>query len=264
MIVVLASPRLKAAGVVHGFSTRSGGVSLGPHAALNLGLAVGDLPDAVGENHRRLARAVGYDVERLFQTSQVHGAGVYTPQWDDQTKDVQACEADALVARTPGIAVGVRVADCVPVLLADRVTGHVAAVHAGWRGIVRGVVRAGLSALGATDSKSVAAAIGPAIGPCCFEVDDEVAAELGAAAGDGIVLRQGNHRPHVDLWRAVEHQLHTLGVADVDTLGRCTVCDPVSFYSFRRDGAVTGRMLGVIAVRASASKSGAVGRLSAS
>jgi YfiH family protein len=248
-IVVLRAPRLLAEGFVHGFSTRHGGVSVGPYASLNLGYTVGDEPDAVTENHRRHATAVGYARERLFETCQVHGAEVYIPQADDRPADARAREADALVARNPDMAVGVRVADCVPVLLGDRATGHVAAVHAGWRGLVRGVLRAAVRALGARDIESVVAAVGPSIGPCCFEVGDEVAAELAETSGDGIVLRRGDHRPHVDLWRGVEHQLRGVGITAIDTLGRCTVCDHASFYSFRRDGAKSGRMLGVIAAR---------------
>ncbi len=245
----LRAPRLAAAGFVHGFSTRSGGVSAGPFATQNLGAAVGDDPHAVAENHRRIAAAVGYDPGKLYQASQVHGAAVAVPGAGEDPAEVLSREADALVARSPGVAVGVRVADCVPVLLADTATGHVAAVHAGWRGIVRGVIRAALRTLGPREPGAVLAAIGPSIGPCCFEVGDEVAGELGECAGDGIVLRRGGARPHVDLWRAVEHQLRGLGVGTVDTLGRCTACETARFYSFRRDGARSGRMLGVIVAR---------------
>jgi len=245
----LRSPRLEAAGFRHGFSTRRGGASGGAFASLNLGRSVGDEAAHVDENHRRLADAVGYAPERLFVVSQVHGNAVVSVRGDDRPEEVRARSADALVAGEAGSAVGVRTADCVPVLLANPRAGTVAAVHAGWRGVVAGVVREAIAAMGEADGSELLAAVGPSIGPCCFEVGDEVAAALGQAAGDGIVLRRGNEKPHVDLWRAVEHQLRAAGVAAVDMLGACTLCDPGRFFSYRRDGKASGRMLSVIVAR---------------
>ncbi len=108
-------------------------------------------------------------------------------------------------------------------------------------------------ALGASP-KNIVAAIGPSIGPCCFEVGDEVAIALASAAGDGIVLRKGLSNPHVDLWRAIEHQLRAAGVSVIDTLGRCTACETELFFSYRRDGQRSGRMLSSIAAQAATSR----------
>jgi YfiH family protein len=246
---ILRAERLTAAGFAHGFSTRIGGASEGPYASLNLGRSVGDDPTAVAENHRRLAAAVGYTTERLFDASQVHGSAVVTLRGDDQTDEVGTRRADALVASEKGAAVGVRTADCVPVLVAEPATGRVAAIHAGWRGVVAGVVREALDALTPRDRGQLVAAIGPSIGPCCFEVDGDVATVLAEAGGDGIVLRRDGDKPHVDLWRAIEHQLRRAGVTTIDTLGRCTMCEGEYFFSFRRDGAQSGRMLSVIVAR---------------
>ena len=116
-VVVLRSPRLVAAGVRHGFSTRVGGVSVDPFASMNLARAVGDDLDAVAENHRRFAAAVGYAADRLHESSQVHGAAVVSVRGPDVLA-TRTLSADALVATEPGDAVAVRVADCVPVLLA--------------------------------------------------------------------------------------------------------------------------------------------------
>jgi hypothetical protein len=242
---ILRSERLAKQGFRHGFSTRLGGASEGPYASLNFGRSVGDEPARVQQNHARLAAAVGYDPSQLFDASQVHGASVVTLRGSERPESVRAEQADALVARAPGFAVGVRTADCVPVLLGDRRSGAVAAVHAGWRGVVAGVVREALAAMEA-EPEEVVAAIGPSIGPCCFEVGDDVAARLAAAAGDGIVIRRAHEKPHVDLWRAVEHQLRHAGVRTIDTLGACTVCESERFFSYRRDGARSGRMLSVI------------------
>lgn len=244
---LLRAPALTARGFAHGFTTRVGGVSDGPFASLNLGGAVGDDPALVRENHRRLARSLGY--ERLHQTHQVHGGAVHVPAPDAAPADTFRVEADALVATAPGMAVAIRVADCVPVLLADPATGRVAAAHAGWRGVVTGVVGAALDALDPSDPGAVIAAIGPSIGPCCFEVGEEVAAEIAARTAPDVVLPRTGEKPRVDLWRAVEGQLRARGVTAVTTLGRCTVCEPGAFFSFRRDGARSGRMVGVIVAR---------------
>lgn len=245
-IPILRSERLAAAGFPHGFSTRAGGVSDGPFASLNLSRSVGDDPSRVEENHRRLACTVGYQPDRLFTVHQVHGATVVTLHGSEQPEEVRSRHADALVTREPGFALGVRVADCVPVLLADRHTGAVAAIHAGWRGVVAGVVRETVRSLAPQDPSHLIAAIGPSIGPCCFEVGEDVAVTLAHAAGDGIVIRRPYDRPHVDLWRAVEHQLRSAGVPTIDTLGECTVCNSQRFFSYRRDGVHSGRMLAVI------------------
>ena len=245
---IVRAPRLRDAGFVHGFSTRNGGTSEGEFATLNLGRSVGDSIEHVLENHKRLASAVGYAPEKLFERSQVHGAAVYEVREGDDPSKVREGQSDALVARVKGYAVGVRVADCVPVLLADTKTGAVAAAHAGWRGVVANVVGAALESL-RSDPANVIAAIGPSIGPCCFEVGDEVASQLAEAAGDGLVLRRAPQKPHVDLWRAVEMQLYRAGVRTIDTLGLCTMCDREQWFSFRRDGAKSGRMLGVIVAR---------------
>ena len=244
---LLRASALSARGFAHGFTTRVGGVSDGPFASLNLGGAVGDDPALVRENHRRLARSLGY--ERLHQTHQVHGGAVHVPAPDAAPADTFRVEADALVATAPGMAVAIRVADCVPVLLADPTTGRVAAAHAGWRGVVTGVVGAALDALDPSDPGAVIAAIGPSIGPCCFEVGEEVAAEIAARTAPDVVLPRTGEKPRVDLWRAVEGQLRARGVTAVTTLGRCTVCEPGAFFSFRRDGARSGRMVGVIVAR---------------
>lgn len=246
---LLRARSLSPLGFAHAFSTRAGGVSTGPFASLNLGTAVGDDPAHVLENHRRLADAVGYDPERLHQCAQVHGGVAHAPAPEAPPADTLRVEADALVARAPGVAVAIRVADCVPVLLADPATGHVAAAHAGWRGVVAGVVGAALDALGSRDPGALVAVIGPSIGPCCFEVGDAVAAEIAAATDASVVARRAGDKPRVDLWRAVEAQLRGRGVTRVEAVGRCTACDPAGFFSYRRDGGRSGRMVGVIVAK---------------
>ncbi|MBX3250584.1 MAG: laccase domain-containing protein [Myxococcales bacterium] len=245
---LLQSARLSRHGFAHGFSTRGGGVSAAPFDAANLARNVGDAPEAVVENHRRLAAAVGY--ERLFELSQVHGAHVRVVGAGESPEALRGEEGDALVLRAhaAGDAVGVRVADCIPLLLADPISGDVAAVHAGWRGVEARIAEAALVALGAPPER-VVAAIGPHIRLGQFEVGPEVADALEAVAHGAACVDRAGPRPHVDLASILVAQLRALGVREIDDVGGCTYAERARFFSFRRDGAVSGRQMGVIAAR---------------
>lgn len=230
------------ADLVHGFSTRLGGVSVGRYATLNLGGKWGDDPAAVVENRRRLADAAGFAIDGLRIARQVHGRAIADA--DGRSADaVLAIEADAVIASTPGATVGVLTADCVPILLADG-TGRVAAIHAGWRGTVARIVEAAVDALAERGAERgrMRAAIGPSICARCFEVGDEVAAQF-----DGAFVDRSEAKPHVDLWAANRAQLAAAGVGAIDVLGRCAMHEPETFYSFRRDGGQIGQMLSFIA-----------------
>lgn len=247
---VIRSALLSRAGFAHGFATRLGGASAPPFDALNLGRTVGDDPAAVEENHRLLAMTVGYDPMRLFEVSQVHGAAVRAVGPDDDVLAVRRIEADALVAGGEGVAIGVRTADCTPVLVGDPETGRVAAIHAGWRGVVAEVIPRALDALGVPVSR-VICAIGPCIRAASFEVGEDVARQIaGAARGEDVIV-PGDPRPHVDMVRAVVGQLVSLGVerARIDDVGGDTFAEPERFYSHRRDAARAGRHLSVIVAR---------------
>lgn len=241
-------------GFAHGFSTRAGGVSATPFDALNLGRAVGDASASVEENHRRLASRVGYEAARLFETSQVHGAAVRVIDKGDRVVEVRAVKADALVATGGGDAIGVRTADCVPILVGDPELGAVAAIHAGWRGVVGGVIGAGVRALcdasGAPASRLVCA-IGPHIRAESFEVGPDVAHAITVATPGTEVVIARSPRPHVNLATAVRAQLASLGLEDarIDDVGGDTFASPREFFSHRRDGERSGRHLSVIVAR---------------
>lgn len=243
-VVTYQSPRLRDRGVVHGFATRLGGVSRGPYAWLNLGPLTkdggGDDNTSIAENYRRLRRALG--VERLprVECRQVHGGEVWRVG-PDLVKPGDAPCADALVCAEPGRLLVIRTADCVPVLLAG--AGEVAAVHAGWRGVLAGVVPRAVAAM----AGPVVAAIGPCIGLEHFEVGEEVAAAFEAAGLGEAVVRDRWPRAHVDLALAVEGQLRRAGVTEIDVTDRCTFRDAGEFFSHRRDAGRTGRMAAVIA-----------------
>ncbi|HVV51157.1 MAG TPA: peptidoglycan editing factor PgeF [Polyangia bacterium] len=244
---------------VHGFTTRAGGASAPPFDTLNLGGKWGDDPAAVSENRRRLERAAGGPI---FTARQVHGAAVARVRVGDGRAAVAALEADGLYTDAPGIVLGVFVADCVPALLVDPRTGARAAVHAGWRGTVAGVLPAAVRALAADFGARPAdlrVALGPAIGPCCFEVGPEVVAAFEALCPDararGIVLPSPRGAPgkaNVDLKAANRLLLERAGVdpTALDAGPECTACDRARFFSFRRDGAATGQLMGVVGAAA--------------
>ena len=240
------------ADVPHGFTTRAGGASAAPFDALNLGDLVGDDPAAVAENWRRLEAATGL---RFARVRQVHGARVIAAAGPSAPRD----EADAVVSGLPGVAACVSVADCVPVLLASPEGRAVAAVHAGWRGSEARAAAEGARALAraaGVGTGRLRAVVGPSIGPCCYEVSEDLAARFEAAFGAAVV-RRGEGGPRLDLWAANLAALREAGVEQVEALGRCTACDPARFYSHRRDGGRTGRMV-AFAAPAAISGRGAV------
>jgi polyphenol oxidase len=256
-LVVYLSPMLEAAGVPHAFSSRSGGVSTGPFASLNLGTVGGaDVQDDVQnirENYRRLRAAIGCEQRGRCWVHQVHGPDVCMVRPGETFEN--GSKADALVTDDAGRVVSVKYADCVPILLATPDGRAVAAVHAGWRGVVAGVVPAAvrkLAEIAGSPAAQFIAAIGPCIGFDAFEVGGEVLAAFERLGGsDARLLRRTGEKGYVDLRQAVQTQLADAGVrADrMDTTDRCTFRDPGEFFSHRRDGGLTGRMAAVIGPR---------------
>jgi hypothetical protein len=197
---------------------------------------------------------VGYAPNCLYEASQVHGSGVHVVRSPESIGEVRLQEADALVAAPGGIGIGVRIADCVPVLVVDLQSGAVAAIHAGWRGTVRGVVEAGVESLlrhGCGEPGALVAAIFPHIERCCFEVGDDVAQTLQQAARSAAVVDRSRAKPHVDLAAIVVGKLMALGLrADqIEQVPGCTRCEPERFFSYRRDGKRSGRHLCAIVSR---------------
>ena len=200
------------------FSTRVGGVSSGRFASLNLGRRSGDDVANVDENRRRLAAEIAADPELLTVNYQTHSAVVRRASAGER-----GVPGDGLWTDEPGVPMLVLTADCVPVALARRDTVGLAVLHVGWRGLLAGIVEAGVRAVGG----SVAAAVGPAIGPCCYEVGPEVQERF-----DADLVRAGK----LDLWEAVDRRLRAAGCEDVERLDVCTHCNPELFFSYRRDG----------------------------
>lgn len=253
--LVLQADLLARPGRRHGFTTRHGGVSTGPFAALNLSPKWPEETENVDANYDRLARWAGFDRQRLYLARQVHG--VQGVRVEDQPPDeVRVQEADYLFTDRPGVTVAVITADCVPVLLADTNSRAVAAAHAGWRGLVAGVIQTAVRSLGELSSRpeDLVAGLGPSIGPCCFEVGAEVAEAFARAFPDEpdlvVPARRStpSSKPHVDLWRAARAALIRAGLdpARIADPPGCTLCEPGRYYSYRRDGARIGQQLAFI------------------
>jgi YfiH family protein len=239
--------------VPHGFSTRLGGASQGPYSSLNLSRTVGDDESAVEENVRRFARGSGLK-RPIITARQIHGSHVINPGSSSSTEAMPTPteDADALASQDRDIAVAVKTADCVPILVHAPDVGAVAAVHAGWRGTrsrIAAVVVQTLSRDFGADPAKIRAAIGPRIGFCCFEVGVEVAAEFQAEFPPEVVARRGD-RAFVDLGLANRSVLASAGVPDsqIDDLRRCTRCEGELFFSHRRDQGKTGRHVSFIAL----------------
>jgi YfiH family protein len=222
------------------FSTRIGGVSEGDFASLNLGILTDDDPARVVVNRTRLCDAVGADPDGATMAWQRHGRTVTRAQPRGiVTPGTVYDHCDGLWSDEPGRAMLLLTADCLPIAIA-RKPGRPPALeilHAGWRGLLAGIVAAGVRAL---TSRKLAAAIGPSIGPCCYEVGEEVAAPFREAFGEDVV-RDGK----LDLWTSAERALRAAGVEDVDRCNICTFCNSDRFFSHRRDHGRTGRQ-GVI------------------
>ena len=220
------------------FTTRQGGVSEGPFESLNLGKAVGDEPERVDENRRRVCAEAGADPDRLTLNRQRHSATVHSAE-----PGSRGVPGDGLWSEEPGQAMLALSADCltIAVVRANGDRPAVAVLHAGWRGLLEGIVEAGCATLG---EGKLAAAVGPAIGPCCYEVGPEVAEPFEQRFGRG--LMQGSK---LDLWTSAERALRAAGCADVHRFDLCTHCNLDLFFSERRTGRPRGThgVLGLVA-----------------
>ena len=234
-MIEVRSRALAERGVVHGFAGRRGGVSTGAFATANASGNVGDDPAAVAENRRRFALALGTDPMLLCTLRQVHGTvvhGVTTPPPADLV-------GDALISRTPGLLLAVTTADCVPVLLADPRTGWAAAIHAGWRGTVGGIVGRSVAAwfeLGVRPADCIGA-IGPCIRAASYEVDAPVRDAALAMHPNATALFRPKATPGrwtFDLAGLVALALDESGVKLVDDVGVDTLEQQNIYFSYRR------------------------------
>ncbi len=249
---LLFSHHLRAAGAVHAFTTRQGGDDGGKRPSFNLGRGVGNDPKAVARNRSHVLAALGMADAKQVEASQVHGATVAVVGSSDAGQVISG--ADGLVTDERGVMLAVHSADCVPLLLADPSRHVVAAVHAGWRGVVTGIASGAVTVMAdrfGCRPVDLRVAIGPCIGPCHYEVDEPVIARLRTWPWwEAVVTPNPRGRWQLDLREAIRRQLSERGVPviQIETLDWCTFEHPELFYSYRRDGS-SGRMEAVIGQR---------------
>lgn len=249
-------PALEAAGgVVHGFSTRLGGVSRGDFASLNFSRTRGDDPAAVDENYRRMAAALGVDVKSMVLSHQTHTVNVRLVTEADAGKGVvrerDYENVDGLITDVPGITLVTFYADCVPLYFYDPVKRAVGLSHSGWRGTVRRMGQVTMAAMAeafGSRPEDTIACIGPSICRGCYEVGPEVAEEFEEAFDrsrwEDILDRKENGKYQLDLWRANAIILEEAGIPKnhIHVTDVCTCCNPEYLYSHRRMGERRGNL----------------------
>ena len=235
---------LDRSGLVHAVFTRRGGVSKGRWSSLNVGAMVGDDPEHVRENRRRLFESIGRKQESVYEVWQVHSARVIVV--DGPRGDAQIEKADAMVTDDPNVTLLMRFADCVPILIHDEVRRAVGIAHAGWLGTTRKVaaelVRTMKRVYGC-DPKHMRAAIGPSIAAHHYEVGPEV--EQAVQRSFGLQAKQHlwykNGRIHLDLWSANRALVESEGVSQIEVSELCSACALDDWYSHRGEHGKTGR-----------------------
>jgi YfiH family protein len=235
---MLQAPSLsKLPGIRHGFFTRQGGVSDGLYESLNGGVGSEDSPAKVAENRARMAESVGVAAERFLTCYQIHSPQVVVAEtpWTAAERP----RADAIVTRTPDLAIGVSTADCGPVLFADAEARVIGAAHAGWRGALTGVIEATVAAmekLGAQRRRIVAAA-GPMIRQPNYEVGQDMFDRFVTLEPNTVRFFKKAQRPGhfmFDLGGFIASRLRRAQVEQIEDIDHCTYADPAQFYSYRR------------------------------
>lgn len=236
----------------HLFSTRAGGVSTAPQlASMNLGEERGDEPGNVEKNFDRLLAPLGFGFADTVGGKQVHSTNVRYVTAADRGSLFE--DTDGFVTDCPGVVLVVKVADCVPILLCDEVSGVIAAVHAGWRGSAGGIAREAVSVMCAHGAapENIHAALGACIHNCCFEVRSDLVDSVRLMCGDDIAQRIISHRGgrmYADLTELDRIMLLAAGVLpeNIDISGECTCCRPDIYFSHRATGGRRGTMAAAI------------------
>ena len=253
----LAYPLLEETGIVtHGFSTRLGGVSTGNCATMNISTTRGDAPEAVEENRRRIAAAIGVKPEDMTFTHQTHTTNVAVVEEKD--RGTRFMETDGMVTNVPGICLVTFYADCVPLYFVDPVHRAIGLTHSGWRGTVGRIGRITVEKMAenyGTDPKDVIAAIGPSICQDCYEVSEDVICRFREYFPEecwpDLFYNKGDGKYQLDLWKANEHVLAEAGILKehIATTNVCTHCNPDILFSHRATGERRGNLSAFLALK---------------
>lgn len=262
-VVYLSYPSLEETGTaVHGFSTRLGGVSEGIYQSMNLSFARGDDEEAVWENYRRIAGAVGFDLESVAASDQTHTSNVRVVTADDKgcglTRPRCYQDVDGMVTNVPGITLAAFYADCVPLYLVDPVHKAIGLLHSGWRGTAGKI---GLEAVRVmkkeygTDPKDLTAAIGPSICQDCYEVSQDVIEEFQEAFPEEqwgqLFYRKSDGKYQLNLWEANRLIFLEAGLEPekIALPGLCTCCNPQFLFSHRASKGRRGNLAAFLALK---------------
>lgn len=259
-------PKLSAfdADLLHGFSTRLGGVSEKHLYSMNLSFSRGDDAAKVFENHKRFAKALGYDETRLVFSNQVHGTRFYQVTRQDAgkgiTRESDIKEVDGLVTDIPGIPLITFYADCVPLFFYDKKRKVIAMAHSGWRGTVKRIGAKMITCMKenyGSAPEDIICAVAPSICQACYEVSEDVAGEFLSAFGEkcdtAMLYAKGSGKYQLNLHRACEITLLEAGIRPdhLDITDLCTCCNPDFFYSHRASGGMRGNLAGIIMLKGS-------------
>lgn len=262
-VTYITFPKLQAHGgeILHGFSTRLGGVSQGYLGTMNLSFHRGDQREAVMENHRRFAKAMGYDETRLVFSDQVHETNIRKVTTEDCGKGIiresDIRKTDGLVTNEPGVPIMTFFADCVPLFFYDPAGKVIAMAHSGWRGTVGKIGRKMIEYMHTeygSDPSKIICAIAPSICQSCYEVSADVADRFyevfGEGHGEALLYRKENGKYQLNLHRACEISLLEAGVLpeNLDVTDLCTCCNPELLFSHRASNGKRGNLAGVMMI----------------
>jgi polyphenol oxidase len=244
-------------GLVHGVTTRKGGVSEGPFFSLNLGIQTGDDASRVFCNRTKLLSHLSWDSHSVVIPNQVHGKNVVVitkERWDNDSAPhgLVLSNVDGLTTKEKGVLMMIKVADCIPVFLYDPVQPAIGLIHAGWRGTANGIIAQGISSMSnsfGTKPKTIEAGIGPGIGGCCYEIKAEVQEVFRKRKLDNSVWKMdADKKIFLDLKKVIFLELIGCGINkdNIEVASECTSCNPDLFFSHRRDKGQTGRMAAVM------------------
>lgn len=238
--------------IIAAISTRIGGVSKKPYYSLNLGYHVSDVHESVAENRRRFCNNLGIDVGSLVISQQVHGNRATVIDESQKGNGAYGHEdaisgADAMITESPGVALAVLTADCVPVIVVDPLRKAIGIAHAGWRGALHKIAARAVLKMRdtfGTEPADCLVALGPSISPCCYRAGEDIISQFQSAFGPAVCVA----KDRLDLQLAVELQLARVGVEEnnISSSRLCTACNRDLFYSYRAEGGRTGRMMSVI------------------
>ncbi len=263
-VTYITFPKLSKYGddMLHGFSTRFGGVSKGYFGAMNLSFTRGDDNEAVLENHRRFAKALGYDETKLVFSNQVHLTNFRRVTKEDCgkgiTRESDILEIDGLATNEPGVPLITFYADCVPLFFYDPVRKVIAMAHSGWKGTVGRIGAKMLSFLGkeyGSEAKDIVCAIAPSICQSCYEVSEDVALSFREVFwdgyGDSLLYEKKDGKYQLNLHKACEITLLDAGILPehIDITNLCTCCNPEFLFSHRASNGRRGNLAGVMMLK---------------